>query len=1424
MSTYSLTKRIIPTFVLFLFTFCAYAQLPDFTLTVTPTPQTCFGNGALNFSVSGTNSSASIDYSVYLLPNTTTAITVTTDNVATGLGAGNYLVIATQSLGTESNTSSAEVTIENQVTPLSYTLTPTHVRCGNDGAITVNVNSGNPVSYEIIDGPVTVPLQSDNVFNNLPEGIYVVRAYDDCGEGVVVTIQLVQINTNVILGDVTFPVAELPDCNTISVGNTYAMSSNNEEIFWPLTYEYTVYPPGGGTPTIVTEVLPSGDETVAPTNFIANIPFYHDQEYYYDLEVTDVCGNVFTRENNIVNQHLGFSATSSIENCTFLSFKIAPFIYVGPINVNFISAPAGFNPSDFSASHPTFASMAEYASTTASVPEGVYTVEITDACGRSYTDTFDVQQPENQTQVITDAVCGSDLGSIQIWIQGRTIDTVTMISAPAEYTGTLPEDVSAYVGDQEGFLMDGLPIGTYEFLLVDTCGEEYNEIVELEPTTSGGTFDMNVLQRPGCEEGYGSIRLTSEADLESMIVTSGPAEFSDTYPVDVSYNIADNGNFYMNSFPAGDYTFDAIDACGAIGTKDVTVEGYTITQNDINVIPYCGSFQLSIQHQSNGNYIRSFWVQYYDEATGTWGHPETGEAYTDGLPTEVNSIYVDPPYDSNPTFYFAVGDYRVIKTFYYLDNGTTTNVLCFNVISEFTFTGGPEITEVYSFPCADGLTEAAVEVDGVPPFSYKITTKDGEPFLIDNAGSNIFSGLESGYYNFQVTDACQNIVNAQFNINATDPLAITATDFCEGEEGTLSVQPLSFLSYEWYSANDPDTVLSNNNILIFTAFDSDTQAGVYYVDIIAENPTSCMNTTLEYEIEPNAMPNAGNDDSVALCNEGNTIDLTAYLSSPHDAGGTWEDVDASGMLSGNMLDTDGLAEGTYNFRYTVMDVCGVISDEAVITLTFTDTPEVPDADTVAPICEGDDIELGVTTIAGASYQWTGPNNFTSTEESPVITNAAISASGTYSVTATINGCTSQPATVEVIVNTNPNAGDDDTITLCNEGSTVDLTAYLSAPHDAGGTWEDVDSSGMLSGNMLDTNGLAEGTYNFRYTVVGCDNVTDEAVITITLNDTPQAPVPTAVNAVCEGEDIQLSVNNVTGASYQWTGPDNFSSTEQNPFITGVAVSASGTYSVTATVNGCTSQPSTVNVTINPLPDFTIGGDASLCEGQSTMLDINPQNFDINNASLAWYHDGEELVGVNSQTIEVFEIGQYDAVINTNGCETQQSIEVTPKTVDFDIVLDGGCVNFEYILSIDNIEEVTGSTFVWTGPDGYYYVGEEANISDLTPGEYMVTITTADGCSEQDIIIVENTSCEIPRGISPNDDEYNQSFDLSNLDVIDLQIFNRYGLQVYERRNYVNEWHGQSDKGELPAGTYFYVATLSAGKKVTGWVYLQRQVN
>ncbi|KOS07622.1 hypothetical protein AM493_17420 [Flavobacterium akiainvivens] len=82
-------------------------------------------------------------------------------------------------------------------------------------------------------------------------------------------------------------------------------------------------------------------------------------------------------------------------------------------------------------------------------------------------------------------------------------------------------------------------------------------------------------------------------------------------------------------------------------------------------------------------------------------------------------------------------------------------------------------------------------------------------------------------------------------------------------------------------------------------------------------------------------------------------------------------------------------------------------------------------------------------------------------------------------------------------------------------------------------------------------------------------------------------------------------------------------------------------------------------------------------------------------------------------------------------------------------------------------------------------------------------------------------CNVPKGISPNGDEWNETFDLSSMCVAKLTVFNRYGMQVYEAENYTNEWHGQSPDGDLPVGTYYYYIVLTNGETLTGWVYLQK---
>jgi gliding motility-associated-like protein len=114
---------------------------------------------------------------------------------------------------------------------------------------------------------------------------------------------------------------------------------------------------------------------------------------------------------------------------------------------------------------------------------------------------------------------------------------------------------------------------------------------------------------------------------------------------------------------------------------------------------------------------------------------------------------------------------------------------------------------------------------------------------------------------------------------------------------------------------------------------------------------------------------------------------------------------------------------------------------------------------------------------------------------------------------------------------------------------------------------------------------------------------------------------------------------------------------------------------------------------------------------------------------------------------------------------------------------------------------------------------------LVSGDYSAEITfNATGCTNTVTTFVEELeSCIFPEGISPNNDDLNDSFDLSSFNVVRLEIFNRNGTLVYSKNNYVDEWEGQTNDGEeLPVGTYFYTVVYEGGAKTkSAWVYINR---
>jgi len=166
----------------------------------------------------------------------------------------------------------------------------------------------------------------------------------------------------------------------------------------------------------------------------------------------------------------------------------------------------------------------------------------------------------------------------------------------------------------------------------------------------------------------------------------------------------------------------------------------------------------------------------------------------------------------------------------------------------------------------------------------------------------------------------------------------------------------------------------------------------------------------------------------------------------------------------------------------------------------------------------------------------------------------------------------------------PTAGNNGPI--CEE-ATLNLTASTVPGATYSWTGPNGFSSNVQNPAIGSATPNASGSYSVTATVGGC--AFPAATTTVTVNALPAAPVAGNNGPVCVGSPLNLTASTVPGATYNWTGPNGFSSSVQNPVIASATADASGTYSVTATVGGCASPAATMSVAVTPLPATPVAG-------------------------------------------------------------------------------------------------------------------------------------------------------------------------------------------------------------------------------------------
>lgn len=1143
-------------FLTFLF-FAQFAQgqLSNFTLNVTKTDETCPDNGTLTFSVSNTTAGSVILYSVYLLPDTTTPVSVQSATTLSGLSAGNYRVIATQSVGANSGTQQRDSTIVDLVIPLVYQVTGTNEVCGNDGAITVTATNGTPVNYEIFSGPMTRSLQTSNTFSGLTAGVYQIRIFDNCTQGVVQTFTLLRSDNNLTL---TIIPPYLSSCTGVNIGF-------NLQSTLPTPQGIVRYP----IQVITTLFLPTGTEsytnTITSGSVFAQIVTRLDnQPYNYSFTVTDGCGTVYSLSGIVPNLEMGqVSYTIAPQDCTFmlvgfsnvtgLTLTAAPSSYGGPVPQSFTSL------------------ILNNRVNVGNLTVGTYVFNALDMCGDLQTITILVVLDDPMGAPPYYTFFNRTCISATVFI--FDITGIVMESAPPTYTAfPLPHNFNNLINFANYAVFVNLPVGTYTFTVIDQCGRPRPLVIIITPES----LQPSIAVLEGCADGVGSLQISGQ--MATILLTVAPSGYNGTLPVNFTSSIS-GGKLTLDNLPPGNYTFQSSTACNDFFTTNATIVGYN-DSSTISVNPNCGSFDLSLTHNSNNSIGAKFWLQKFNPLTSSWGHPLTNIGYFSGAPTATNSFELSATAINLNLAYS--GHFRIVKAYIVYVNGTITPSTCIKVLDEFDFSDGPRIIDIYSVSCGSTF-EVVVNAVGNSALTYRITTKNGQPFLVENGSSSLFSSLAPAIYIFEVEDICHNIVSNQFEVLNPIPMVITASAIvCDGDSATLSVPNFSFLTYQWWKDNNTATILSTTGLLNFPSFNALANNGTYHVRIIyAGNPNSCLNQVLDY-----------------------TIDVS---------------------------------------------------------------------------------------------------------------------------------------------NTLPQAGNDNAVSYCGRQGIIDMISLLTGTFDPLGTWSEITSSGMLTTNLWDSSNVPLGTYRFRYTVLGSCGFTDDALITITIKAIPQTPTASADPIVCETQNVNLFATFVASGVYNWTGPNGFTSTLQNPILNSVSNNDNGIYTVSASLNGCQSENSSVEVLVNPLPSFALNQD---CVGKEYQV---------------WYTRLNE--------------------------------------VSFD---------------------ETSSTFSWTGPNNFTSNSSPITITGSDVGIYSLKITNQFGCEVTNSIDVVRNICFIPNVITPNNDGTNDALDLTGFGVDKLEIYNRWGRKVYEKSNYLKEWHGQNMSGGLlPDSTYFYIITLSTEEIKNGWIFLNR---
>ena len=1114
------------------------------------------------------------------------------------------------------------------------------------------------------------------------------------------------------------------------------------------------------------------------------------------------------------------------------------------------------------------------------IPSGVYTVTATDANGCTTTQTVTITQPQAALALSTTQVnvlCfGNSTGSVNLTATGGTAPytylwsnngtaedptgmasgayTVTVTdangcTAQTSVTITQPQAGLALTTTQVNVLCFGNSTGSVNLTVTGgTAPYTYlwsNNGTAEDPTgMSSGAYTVTVTDANGCTATT-TVTITQPSTLTSSYTQVNVGCFGNsTGSIDLTVSGGVAPYVYawsnqaitedLNNIPSGVYTVTATDANGCTTTQTVTITqpqaALALSTTQVNVLCFgnsTGSVNLTATggtapytylwsnngtaEDPTGMASGAYTVTVTDangctaQTSVTITQPQAGLALST---TQVNVLCFGnstgsvnltvtggtAPYtyawSNNTTLQdptgLAAGTYTVTVTD---ANGctATTTVTITEPASAVSVT-----TQSQNILCVNGTgSVSSTPSGGVAPYTYSWT---------NNATTQNITNLQAGSYTVTVQDANGCTAQSTGTVATTlSPLPvqilnITGTTILTCTNPTIVLQATGGVTYNWSGGATP---LNDTNSI--------TLPGTYTVNMVDPNGCPVSQTiTLTQNITP-PTPGITNITGTTI------IDCNApSIALQATGGGTYQWNNNLGTTSSVNI----AQAGTYTVVVTAANGC---QDSSTVAITVAPVPAVTGNDTT--ICSGQSVVLSPLYYpAGGQAIWTNGQSTPSITVSPNTTTM-------YSVLYTWNGCT---ATDDITVTVNPTP----TVSVNSPnicfGDTTQLTATPNIPN---GLFNWITTNETTQ--SISVNPQATTTYDVEYTLNGCTSAI--ATSTVTVTPLPIITVPNII--ICEGATGTLTATaNVAGGTFTWSQGGSTASITESP-------QATTSYSVSYTVNGCTSNVETPSITVNPLPNVSFTADTT--SGCIPVVVTLSADTTGQQATYTWTSNGASgTTGPNGQML--FAIGGcYDVTLTAtlNGC----SFSTTQP--DFVCVQDYPQASFEANPpSFSESSQVINFNNTSIGATGYVWNFGDGNVSNQeypehlfqgTNDGYTITLiaSTSMGCMDSTSFTMSanlGAVYYIPNTFTPDGDKYNQIFKPVfstgiSTEQYEMLIFNRWGEIMFESNNIYIGWDGSYGVEGLdcPSGTYTYKIklTLNGGLQeqviVTGHVNLLR---